>query len=1548
MKNKKRFFHRLLAGFGVVVLVTGIFAYTHTLEASEIAKTRGRVNVDLEDFILVETTSDDAGSCGLSSQDSSNSRYLLYYDNTFTDRNNIGCTYRSSVSYDMTDVTAIEMFAYSQQDSNDKVMFYVDPGTKTYYHRMDRDDITTELVKGDGTVQELSYFYYLAYGATPQDYKFGITQRYGNEYVYLGMSHEWLLHEARLYLDNKTIASSTEGCINLHLKKHNITLLEPEPFTLIQADGSEKTVSAFANLTLGLEDGEYEVGETGAVYRDESVTLNYTLADAGMCNLTGFCFYSDAEKENLLYTMDVEGESNQSTFIFDSALIKTLEEKTGEFQLSSLYVEPIFTSEEVTFEFVNVVPEYDGLEVVKTSDENVYQLREITTESVVGTFTKNAAGKIGDTFVINYEANAEYEGDYAFRYYEIRECEAENQVSTTDWSIAHYTEEENVHDVELEFKETYFWIRAHVGKDMKVELQDVETTFSNKSVQAEKAKVSWQGEEVEVDEDDIIYQYYTDSACTEASLMEEYPINAGTYYVKATLKSTNEYDAADSNVAKIVIHKATPVLKKIRATGITYGQTLAESAGFSGTVEGVSGTTVQGTFTWADDSLILNAGNQSAEIIFTPGELYAQNYAEVSGKAAISVAQATPSITLENREEVFFGGPVSLDTGKAVGIYGEETGQLITYEYYPTAECNKADRTTVAPTNAGTYYVLASTAAKGNYGYVKTSVEEAAILTITPYQTKLIQVPVGEYKELDGDGNVLSETINEYRVYVRDLLPVIPEGTISLEILAGGETKGKVEGLAINEDGYAVFYPDDVKSLMGEETEAVVRASYVAGDDSNYEIESNDLTIYSDEASLYLSKHLQYSVPIGASANAYQFLIYISAFPYGNVPEGTVYHWYNLENDVVKLVPTSNGGSVISCEATYKIGTAVIRGYVDVPEGTEGIQDFYISMSVEVTKANVGINTGGKTVTYDGNAHELEFWTQEYDPDTGTWVGVPLLDYDIVYRETFSKEEVGSSAVDAGRYQYTITMKETEYTKERTQDSLTTYMEVLVIEPALPTIQLSDKTVAYSGMPQEIDDAILEGVPGGSEVTGAVTYTYVGVDGTEYNSTEAPIEVGTYQVTATVAADGNYSEASTETPAYLTIESSDCEIIVDAKTVTYTGDPVTADYKVYDEYGTELSTEGVQVYYRDSLKYESVKTTEPPTEAGIYYVWAQREADENYHSAVSKVVLLVIERADVEITVEGDFSVPYTGKMVDPYEIFDASVISENGTDITEQSEIYYVFHQSHKGRVKIEPPVRAGVYYVKAVALGQDNYKRAESELIEFHIEKAKPKLYVTLNDIVYGETIADTTIAGTATGVNDESLNGVFSINDDNCHQILDVGEYEVEIIFDPEGEDSDNYESGTAEATLVIGEIAVEAEAVRTSNGICLKGILKGLLDNPKGTFSVYKKLSSESADKFQLLKNNIKIVKSEDGYGFELVLDIKEKGSYDFKIVYQDEETGDNIIVETLVEDVQIGYDTNVQENVANTGDRAPIFLYVLLIVISMGTTLAAFRYKRKRG
>lgn len=88
---------------------------------------------------------------------------------------------------------------------------------------------------------------------------------------------------------------------------------------------------------------------------------------------------------------------------------------------------------------------------------------------------------------------------------------------------------------------------------------------------------------------------------------------------------------------KVKVEKAAPeIIRKPKATTITYGQSLRSSSLFRGESD------VNGSFAWKNDRIFLNAGSHDEEVLFTPSD--SKNYKQITVRVRVQVDKATPRL----------------------------------------------------------------------------------------------------------------------------------------------------------------------------------------------------------------------------------------------------------------------------------------------------------------------------------------------------------------------------------------------------------------------------------------------------------------------------------------------------------------------------------------------------------------------------------------------------------------------------------------------------------------------------------------------------------------------------------------------------------------------------------------------------------------------------------------------------------------------------------------------------------------------------------------
>lgn len=180
----------------------------------------------------------------------------------------------------------------------------------------------------------------------------------------------------------------------------------------------------------------------------------------------------------------------------------------------------------------------------------------------------------------------------------------------------------------------------------------------------------------------------------------------------------------------------------------------------------------------------------------------------------------------------------------------------------------------------------------------------------------------------------------------------------------------------------------------------------------------------------------------------------------------------------------------------------------------------------------------------------------------------------------------------------------------------------ITISPATSTISVSGTTsYAYTGSAQGPSTNTKSG-SGGS-----VTYSYQGTGGTVYSaSSTKPTNVGSYTVTATLAADSYYASATSSAYAFDINQISESSALSVATT--------TATYGTNLTLSTSGATggSGAITYSVDSGSCTILGTALTPTAAGTCYVTATKATDGNYQGVTSTSTAITVNPKGLTIS----------------------------------------------------------------------------------------------------------------------------------------------------------------------------------------------------------------------------------------------------------------------------------------------------------------------------
>jgi Tol biopolymer transport system component len=202
------------------------------------------------------------------------------------------------------------------------------------------------------------------------------------------------------------------------------------------------------------------------------------------------------------------------------------------------------------------------------------------------------------------------------------------------------------------------------------------------------------------------------------------PVDAGSYTASATFAGSANYTARTQSTT-LTIAKATPaiVFDPSPAAFVYDGQPHAVAA----TATGVGGAAIGTLPVTYDGSAAppINAGTYTASATIAASA----NYTSRTQTATLTIASATPTLAISGGPFVFDGQPHPA-TVTVTGIGGQAPGGALTVTY---------NGSYAAPINAGTYAVVASVGAQGNYAAGTAS----GTLVVEPKTAAIVWSPAG-------------------------------------------------------------------------------------------------------------------------------------------------------------------------------------------------------------------------------------------------------------------------------------------------------------------------------------------------------------------------------------------------------------------------------------------------------------------------------------------------------------------------------------------------------------------------------------------------------------------------------------------------------------------------------------------------------------------------------------------------------------------------------------------------------------------------------------
>ncbi|MCD8295795.1 MAG: hypothetical protein LUE27_11245, partial [Clostridia bacterium] len=748
---------------------------------------------------------------------------------------------------------------------------------------------------------------------------------------------------------------------------------------------------------------------------------------------------------------------------------------------------------------------------------------------------------------------------------------------------------------------------------------------------------------------EVVYMYATE---VNGEYTTAVPADAGTYYVKAVVEETANYNAAESKAVSFEISKAANSIL-IVMPGWTYGEAANEPTWIA-----LNGTEDDATITYYSDADLTTKVSADDLAAAGAGTYYVQvaisglaNYEDATATASFTIAKATIPVSVEDVTAV---AGQSYSTGVTVDL--DDGSYTITYTY------DGEDKLPKTFSEAGTYVIhFTVTATSGNYedysgsfDVFVTAAEQKlsevtipAITTSATYDGTVItfveEAKDGEYTVTNGSATAagsyvviisLAEGYKWSDGSTADIIQLVTIEKADFTVTTSdeaGKTSGTVEvETKADTDKYTVTYfcngetSDEAPSFTDAGTYVVY--FIVSGDNYNDyigtyvvtvpepEIELSEVTIpeiktsatYTGSAITFVEEATagEYTVTNASATDAGTYLVIVSL--------SSGYVWADgTSADIIALVTIgkadltvtvsgytgeadgeAHSGSVTATTVDETEATVTYSGSETAPEFTEA--GTYL-VSFTVTAANHNSYTGSYLVVITEAVAEPVEPEKVEAPEVGSttveYTGSEITFIDSDSYDASSITITGNSGTNPGTYEVVISLKDsgsTVWTDGTTADIRITF--TIIVKVVAPAAD--DTTFTYTGSAQTY------------AIADSDLYTVAG---------NVQTNAGTYTVTVSLI-DKEFTCWADNTTA--------------AKTYTFTiakaSNSVT-DPTVTDGVPSGSTAKYGEVTYKFYTDEACANEVSALTDSGTYYVKAYVAGTDNYAAAESQAVSFTIQ-----------------------------------------------------------------------------------------------------------------------------------------------------------------------------------------------------------------------------------------------------------------------------------------------------------------------------------
>ncbi len=756
--------------------------------------------------------------------------------------------------------------------------------------------------------------------------------------------------------------------------------------------------------------------------------------------------------------------------------------------------------------------------------------------------------------------------------------------------------------------------------------------------------------------------------------------SAGVYSAWAeSVNNTTGCISSSRTLVTVTISKAVLTITAGNQT-VAYG-TLATTVTGAGTytpsgfVNSETSSVIGGTVTYTTTyTATTPAGTSGVTITPVITSLSATNYSFTPANGSITIGSATSTISATGTTSYTYTGTVQ---GPATSTVTGSTG-TVTYSYSGTGTTTYGPSPT-QPTNAGTYQVIATVAADANYNGATSSplafTISKAMLTITA-----------------GNQTVAYGTLAS---------TVTGAGTYIASGFVNSENSSVISGTATYTTTYTATTPAG--------TTGVTITPVVTG-----------LT-----ATNYSFTPANGSITIGSATSTISSTG-TTSYTYTGLVQGPATSTVTGSTGAVTYSYSGTGSTTYGPSVTRPINAGTYQVIATVAADANFNGATSAPLAFTINKAVLTITAGNQTVAY-GTMVAMVTGAGTYTPS-----GFVNSETTSVIGGTVTYTTTYTATTPAGTAGVTIAPVVTGLTA--TNYSFTPANGSIIISNAASTITATGTTsYTYTGLVQGPATSTVTGS------TGAVTYGYSGTGTTSYGpSATQPINAGTYQVIATVAADANYNGA-TSAPLDFTINKAVLTITAGNQTVAYgTMATTVAGAGTYTPSGF-VNSETSSVIGGTVTYTTTYTATTPAGTAGVTITPVVTGLSATNYSFTPANGSITIIKAASTISATGIVSYTYTGTVQGPA-----------GSTVTGSTGAVS-YNYSGTGTTSYGPsatqPINTGTYQVVATVATDTNYNSATSAPLAFTINKAVLTITAGNQTVAYGTLAATVTGAGTYT---------------------------------------------------------------------------------------------------------------------------------------------------------------------------------------------------------